>query len=81
MSCEYCGGLEWHDYRCPNYIPPRLLCGCEFCREYIAQREEYIENYDGEYVHVRCIPSIYYLLDFLNIKVHEMEKNDEYSEF
>ena len=37
--------------------------------------DEYIKNIDGEYVHRDCIPSIRWLLDWLQYDIKIMEEN------
>lgn len=78
MSCEYCGGLgNLHDYRCPNYSRPKANYKCCYCGSGICSGEEYIVNYDGEYIHRDCIPCIDFLIDWLGYETKEMEDIDE----
>lgn len=73
MSCEHCfkiGGK--HDYRCPNYIPPKANRYCSYCGEGILDGDEYIENDDGECMHFECIPSLRGLVEFYGQDVKTM---------
>ena len=74
MTCEYClqiGGE--HDYRCPNYIPPKAIHYCSICGEGIYPGEEYIVNDDSEYRHYDCFYGIRELLEWLGYDVKTME--------
>lgn len=37
IRCEFCGQVGTHDYRCPNYIPPKAKHYCCYCSEGIYQ--------------------------------------------
>lgn len=68
--CEYClmiGGK--HDFRCPN--APNIVSDktCSSCGLEIMLWEEYVENDDGEYIHIECVDGIYDLLDWLGYEV------------
>lgn len=77
MACEYCGiTCGEHDYRCPNYIPPRTRHYCSICGECICDGEEYIENYVGDYVHLECICDVEWLIRWLGYEV-KIIKNEE----
>lgn len=78
MSCEYCLKIDGkHDYRCPNYIPPKTKYYCSICEEGIYKGEKYIQNNSGDYAHWDCINGMYDLTAFLDIEIKEMEENDE----
>lgn len=74
--CEYClmiGGE--HDFRCPN--APDIVSDktCSSCCLEIMPWEEYVENDDGEYIHIECVDGIYDLLDWLGYEVKtDMDK-------
>ncbi len=74
MYCEYCHSTDGvHATMCPNYSSPRSNYRCCYCDESILDGEEYIKNYDGEYIHRDCIPCTDYLIDWLGYKVDTME--------
>ena len=77
IRCEFCGQVGTHDYRCPNYIPPKAKYYCCCCNEGIYQGEHYLDNQNGEYVHRNCIPDIDWLINWLDFKVEEMDCNYE----
>lgn len=74
--CEYClmiGGK--HDCRCPN--APDIVSDktCNSCGLEIMPWEEYVENDDGEYIHIECVDGIYDLLDWLGYEAKtDMDK-------
>lgn len=74
--CEYClmiGGK--HDCRCPN--APDIVSDktCNSCGLEIMPWEEYVENDDGEYIHIECVDGIYDLLDWLRYEAKtDMDK-------
>ena len=74
--CEYClmiGGK--HDCRCPNAPDIASDKTCSFCGLEIMPWEEYVENDNGEYIHIGCINSVYWLLDWLGYEVKtDMDK-------
>lgn len=74
MACEYCGiTCGEHDYRCPNYIPPRTRHYCSICGECICDGEEYIENSDGEIRHCDCFCEVKELVEWLGYEVKTMK--------
>ena len=75
MRCSICGRTD-HDFRCPQYSPPKAAYYCSSCGEGIYTGEEYIENDNGEYKHFDCIYGIRDLSEWLGYKVKIME--DEY---
>ena len=51
IRCDFCGQVGTHDYRCPNYIPPKAKHYCCYCSEGIYQGIfEGIYNYDFKFV-------------------------------
>lgn len=66
-----------HDYRCPNYIPPKASYYCSVCGCGIYDGEEYIKNQDGECVHYECVQGIRQLLKWLGYDVKTMEDFDD----
>ena len=48
--CEYCHSLE-HPPECPNYTPPKPVCYCDICGDWIYPGEEYIVNDNDKYAH------------------------------
>lgn len=78
MYCEYCHSVDGvHAAMCPNYSSPHSNYRCCYCSENIVDGEEYIKNYDGEYIHRDCIPCTDYLIDWLGYKVDIMENCNE----
>lgn len=77
MSCEICRRIVGHDFRCPNYVPPKAIHYCSSCGEGIYNGEEYIENQDGEYRHYDCFYGMKDLLKWLGYEVKTMEEFDE----
>ena len=75
MRCSICGRTD-HDFRCPQYSPPKAVYYCSSCGEGIYTGEEYIENDNGEYMHFDCIYGIRDVLEWLGYEVKTME--DEY---
>lgn len=73
--CSICGKITCHP-RCPNCTPPKVYRYCKSCKEGIYDGEEYIENDDGEYIHLECLFSIRDTLQFLNYKINT--ENIEY---
>jgi hypothetical protein len=55
MKCEYCNRIIGHDYRCPNYIPPKANVYCCFCEDGIYDGDDYCVNIDHEYAHYDCL--------------------------
>lgn len=74
MGCEYCMRTGQHDYRCPNYEPPKTIYYCSFCENGIYDGEEYIENPDGEYIHCECIQGLRQLLQWLGCNIKTMDE-------
>lgn len=78
MSCEYCLQTgKNHDFRCPNYEPPKSNYNCSECGENILIGEEYIVNDNGNYAHFECVDYARDLAKFLGYDVKEMEDDDE----
>lgn len=76
MSCEYCLQIgEKHDFRCPNYSPPKATHYCSSCGDGIYDGEEYIENLDGEYRHYECFHGMRDLLEWFGFDIKTMEDN------
>lgn len=63
--------------RCPNYVPRKTRTYCAVCGDGIYGGEEYIENNDGECMHVDCIQSIGQLLDWLGCDVKVRDDEDD----
>ena len=78
MSCEYCGRMNGHEYRCPKYVPPKSNYICCYCKDGIYPDEEYISNIEGEYIHRDCIPGIDFLIDWLGYEIKYMKENEAY---
>ena len=76
MACKYCGWLDGHDFRCPNYVPPNNGYYCSVCGDAIQNGEEYIKNDCGEYAHWECVDYARDLVKFLGYDVKEMENED-----
>ena len=74
MACEYCRQIGSHDYRCPNYSPPKAAYYCSICEEGIYEGDEYIENYNGDHAHWGCIDGTRELLEFLDCEIKTMEE-------
>lgn len=74
--CKICGKSIGHDYRCPNYTPPKASHYCSSCGEGIYDGEEYIENLDGEYRHYDCFHGRRDLLEWLGFDIKTMEDNE-----
>lgn len=78
MSCEYCLQTgKNHDFRCPNYEPPKSNYNCSECGENILIGEEYIVNDNGNYAHFECVDYARVLVKFLGYDVKEMEDDNE----
>lgn len=75
FGCEYCHQLP-HDPRCPLAPEPKFYHYCSICGEGIYDGEEYIENDDGEFVHLDCL-TIRETVGFLGYEVRTMESEDE----
>lgn len=73
--CEICGRTIGHNTRCPYYYSPPSDYICCYCDEPIEKYDQYVEN-DGEYIHVDCIPSNKWLLDWLHVDIKEMGGNE-----
>lgn len=63
--------------RCPNYLPPKTSYTCGICGEGIGGGEDYIENWNGDYIHYECIKSIRHLLELLGSEVKTMEGDSD----
>nr|DAN90699.1 MAG TPA: protein of unknown function (DUF2175) [Bacteriophage sp.] len=78
MACEYCLRDSGHATRCPNNkikIPNYTCC---YCKEGIYPDDEYLESYDGEYIHRDCIPNIDFVIDWLGYETKYMKEDDAY---
>ena len=78
FGCEYCHKLNGHDFRCPNYIPPKASHYCSICDEGIYNGEEYIVNDGNEYAHWDCIGYGRDLAHWLGYEIKEMEEENEF---
>ena len=76
LACYICGRTIRHDFRCPNYSPPKTIHYCSSCGEGIYAGEEYIENLNDEYKHLDCICGMRELIEWLGYDIKTME--DEY---
>ena len=77
MICEICGGVLFHDSRCP-YAPERKSnYHCSICKEGIFNGEEYIENDKGDYAHFECVDYARDLAKFLGVDIREMDGDDD----
>ena len=74
MACEYCGRIIGHNFRCPNYIPPKVTHYCSSCGDGIFDGEEYIENLSGDYRHYDCFYGMRDLLEWLGYEIKTMEE-------
>ena len=77
MRCEVCGKTGKHDFRCPDYISPKVLHYCSSCGNGIYNGEEYIENINGEFRHYDCFYELRELLEWLGYEVKTMEADNE----
>jgi len=79
LGCEYCHKTIGHDYRCPNYTPPKASHYCSICDDGIYDGEEYIENLDDEYVHYDCLTGLSYraMIEWLGGEIRTMEEENE----
>ena len=76
--CEYCHSLE-HPPECPNYTPPKPVCYCDVCGDWIYPGEEYIVNDNDKYAHWECVDYGRDLAKWLGYEIKEMEEmEDEY---
>lgn len=78
MACEFCRGITEHDYRCPNYEPPKSNHYCSICGEGIYQGEDYVENSNDEYAHLECVDTGSEMAEFLGYEVKCDEEFDEW---
>lgn len=76
LACDICGKTD-HDFRCPQWFPPKAVHYCSSCGEGIYIGEEYIENDNGEYKHLDCIYGIRDLLEWLGYEIKTMEDVNE----
>ena len=77
FGCEYCHGIGGrHHSRCLLAPEPKFSHYCSICGEGIGDGEEYIENDDGEFVHLEC-PSVREMVEFLGYDVKTMESEDD----
>lgn len=75
--CEICGRIFGHDFRCPNYTPPKATYYCSFCGDDIYYGEDYIENLDGEHRHYECFHDMRDLSEWLGFDIKTMENTYE----
>lgn len=73
MACLYCGKVGKHDFRCPNYEPPRPKCYCSECGDGILVGEQYVKLTGNIYTHYECLTTRQ-LLEELQIDVQTMEE-------
>lgn len=80
MPCEYCLKIISHDYRCPNYEPPKTRYQCYICENGIQNGEEYVRNFDEEYVHYDCLTNLSNraMIKWLGGEIKEMDGDYEY---
>ncbi len=79
MPCEYCYWTIGHPSSCPNASEPKFTHYCSICGEGIYDGDEYVENDDGEFIHLDC-PTIKDMVAFLGYEVKLMEcEDDQYS--
>ena len=64
---------------CPNYSGQKSIHHCSICGQWIYGGEEYIE-YGGDYIHLECIPSIRWVINWLGYDIREMKDYEYYSE-
>ena len=78
MACEYCYGINEHDYRCPNYIPSTPSRYCSICNEGIYANEEYVANKNDKYAHYDCFTdlSFHSMIEWLGGEIRIMEEDD-----
>lgn len=77
FSCEYCKGIGFHRFNCPNYISSNSHYNCSICNEGIQNGEEYIVNDDNDYAHWECVDYAKDLVKFLGYDVKEMDDENE----
>lgn len=70
MRCEICQH-ENHIVGCP-YYEGKHLSHCDVCGEFIYEGEKYLENNGGDLVHLECIQSIKWLIDWLGYEIKEV---------
>ena len=73
IGCEYCRQIP-HANRCPLAPEPKFDYYCSSCGEGSYEGEKYIENDDGEYIHLDCIDYVKDLIKFLGYEIKEMRK-------
>ena len=73
MVCEVCGGVLFHDSRCPYAPEPKFNHYCSICKEGIFNGEEYIVNNEDKYAHFECVDYGRDLAKFLGYEIREME--------
>lgn len=73
ILCDLCLQNPCHP-RCPNYSPTDTYIRCDRCGETIQIGEEYIENEDGEIIHLDCAYGVRDLLDWLGENINVMEE-------
>lgn len=74
FGCDYCHQIP-HNPHCPLATEPKFSHYCSICGEGIGDGEEYIENDNGEFVHLEC-PSVRETVEFLGYDVKTMESED-----
>ena len=77
MACEYCGRVRTHDYRCPNYEPPKAAHACSMCGEGIYEYDKYVDNENGELAHLDCLSQsdVYELTEWFGLEIKTMIGN------
>ena len=73
ILCDLCLQNLCHP-RYLNYSPTDTYIRCDRCGELIEVWEEYLENINGEIIHLGCVYSIRDLLDWFGENIKVMEK-------
>ena len=71
--CDLCLQTPCHP-RCPNYSSINTHVYCNRCGEMIQIGEEYIENKDGEIIHLDCVYGVRDLLDWFGENINVIEE-------
>ncbi len=58
--------------QCPNFTP-KINCFCSICGEGVLPGDEYLENYDGEYIHYDCVSGNRDLVEWLGFEIKTMD--------
>lgn len=79
MTCEYCHRTIRHHYRCPNYLPPKPDYYCTVCGNGILPGDDFVKNFEGEYVHYDCLTDLSYraMIEWLGGEIMTMEDDDD----